>query len=141
MKRFTQIGLVALLVLVPVGVLLAAKNKSKGDKPVQQTKVSHRSSKQKAANEKLVKELLDIMQSTDNKITFAACAECENRRCGCTGGKVRSNRARRTAPKLFLHIRGCQPVVEDPEPASHHRISLAGDIPREADARTQEVRD
>jgi hypothetical protein len=69
MKRFLPLAIVALLVLVPAGVVLAAKSV----KQATTTKVAHRSAKQKAANEKLIQELLTIMEETENKMTFAAC--------------------------------------------------------------------
>jgi hypothetical protein len=69
MKRFLPLAIVALLVLVPAGVVLAAKSV----KQATTTKVAHRSAKQKAANEKLIQELLSIMEETENKMTFAAC--------------------------------------------------------------------
>ncbi len=73
MKRLLPFTLVALLVLVPAGVVLAAKAVKAKTATV---KVSHRSAKAKAANEKLVQELLTILDETDNKTTFAACCEC-----------------------------------------------------------------
>ncbi len=73
MKRLLPFTLVALLVLVPAGVVLAAKAVKAKAATV---KVSHRSAKAKAANEKLVQELLTILDETDNKTTFAACLEC-----------------------------------------------------------------
>ncbi len=74
MKRLLPFALVALLVLVPAGFVLAAKS-AKANKSAE-TKAAHRSAKQKAANDKLIQELLQIMEETDNKMTFAACAEC-----------------------------------------------------------------
>jgi hypothetical protein len=73
MKRFLPITIVVLVVLVPVGVVLAAKS---AKVKATASKVTHRSAKQKAANEKLTQELLEIMESTENKATFAACLEC-----------------------------------------------------------------
>src|SRR5271166_4722697 len=73
MKRFLPITIVVLVVLVPVGVVLAAKS---AKVKAAASKVTHRSAKQKAANEKLAQELLEIMEATDNKATFAACLEC-----------------------------------------------------------------
>jgi hypothetical protein len=73
MKRILPITIVALIALVPVGVVLAAKS---AKVKATASKVTHRSAKQKAANEKLTAELLEIMEATDNKATFAACLEC-----------------------------------------------------------------
>jgi hypothetical protein len=74
MKRILPYAIVTLAVLVSAGVVVAAKNAK--TKKAADTKVAHRSSKQKAANEKLVQELLTIMEETENKTTFAACVEC-----------------------------------------------------------------
>jgi hypothetical protein len=75
MKRFLPYLIVGLMILVPTGVVLAAKTVKK--------QTTHRSAKQKAANEKqkaanekLTQELLTIMEETDNKMAFAACVEC-----------------------------------------------------------------
>jgi hypothetical protein len=74
MKRLLPLAIVALVILVPAGVVLAAK--AAKTKKAHTVKVSHRTAKQKAANDKLIQELLTIMEETDNKMTFAACLEC-----------------------------------------------------------------
>jgi hypothetical protein len=71
MKRFIPFAIVAAMILVPTGVVLAAKSMKKAVA----AKVTHRSAKQKAANEKLIEKLLSIMEETENKMTFAACIE------------------------------------------------------------------
>ena len=75
-EAYLPLAIVALLILIPVGVVVAAKTAKTGKKAAAAAKATHHTAKQRAANDKLTHELLQIMDETDNKATFAACLEC-----------------------------------------------------------------
>ena len=67
---------------------------------------------------------------------IGACAEAVP-----PGNKGRSNFSRRAAAEFFLHVRLGQPVVVDAKSAAHHPVAVPRGIPRDTDARTEQIVD